>query len=225
MKTLSSIFKYIYAAFVVYKAAILCKLNPKNELKYRKDASKKLVSLVAKSVEIIGKIDKDANLLIGNHTHNMDIPLLESATEEKLIWVAKKELGEIPIAKWLLTETEMILIDRNNKASSIKMIKEIKDRVKRKLKVVIFPEGTRNKKDPKKLQPFKKAPKAIAEKLNLKVQPFVIVNLPFAFDGIKIKKVPIKIYFLDSFYPYEGWYEETKRKMQEILDKEYGGKK
>jgi 1-acyl-sn-glycerol-3-phosphate acyltransferase len=74
------------------------------------------------------------------------------------------------------------------------------------------------------MQNWKNGPKAIVEKLNLKVQPFVIINLPFAFkkNPFRIEKQKIKVVFLESFYPTEkDWYEKTKQKMQEILDKEY----
>ncbi|NPA12257.1 MAG: 1-acyl-sn-glycerol-3-phosphate acyltransferase [Epsilonproteobacteria bacterium] len=224
MKLLNKIISYIkyaYAAVVVIWASIMCGINPKNELNYRKKASKKLLDLCTDNIIIEGKLDPQANLLIGNHTHNMDIPLIENVIHEKLIWVAKKELGEIPIIKNLLTKTDMILVDRKDKRSSIRMLKEIKSKTAEGYKVVLFPEGTRNKINPAKLQNWKKAPQAIAEKLNLKIQPFVIINLPFVFkDGI-IEKKDIKVVFLESFYPYEGWYEDTKKKMQEILDKEY----
>jgi len=228
---LNSIISYIKVALgglCIFITSILCGINPKNELFYRKTCSKILTKMFAKDIEIVGELDKDANLLIGNHTHNMDIALMETIIPEKLIWVAKKELGETPIIKYMLTKTDMILVDRSNKRSILQMIKEIKNRVDRGLKVVLFPEGTRNKINPTKMITWKKGVKGVAEKLNLKVQPFVIINLPFAFkkNPFRIEKQKIKVIFLDSFYPSDNpnWYEETRKKMQEILDKEYKGK-
>jgi 1-acyl-sn-glycerol-3-phosphate acyltransferase len=225
---LNSIISYIKVALggiCILITSILCGINPKNELFYRKTCSKILTKMFAKDIEIIGELDKDANLLIGNHTHNMDIALMETIIPEKLIWVAKKELGETPIIKYMLTKTDMILVDRSNKRSILQMIKEIKNRVERGFKVVLFPEGTRNKIDPTKMITWKKGVKGVAEKLNLKVQPFVIINLPFAFkkNPFRIEKQKIKVIFLKSFYPSENpnWYEDTRKKMQEILNKEY----
>ncbi len=221
---ITSISKIIYGGSAILYASIMCGIDSKNELKYRKKVSKILTNLIASEVIIEGEIDKSAQLLIGNHTHNLDISLMESIFDEKLYWVAKKELGDIPIIKYMVTKSDMILIDRNNKRSIIQMIKEVKKRIDNGEKVVIFPEGTRNKKNPKKMLPWKKGIKALGEKLNPKIQPFVIINLPYAFEGkFLIKKVPIKVIFLDSFYPEEkpNWFEETRAKMQEILDKEY----
>jgi len=220
----TSFCKIVYGSISILYASIMCGIDPKNELKYRKKVSKILTGLIAKEVIIEGKIDKNAQLLIGNHTHNLDISLMESIYNEKLFWVAKKELGEIPIIKYMLTKTDMILIDRKNKRSVLQMIKEVKKRIDNGGKVVVFPEGTRNKINPKKMLPWKKGIKAMAEKLNPKIQPFVIINLPFAFkDKFLIEKQTIKVIFLDSFYPADNpnWYEETKEKMQQILDKEY----
>jgi len=204
--------------------SLLCGINPKNELKYRKWLSKFLIKMIAKEIIIEGNIDKEANLFIGNHTHNLDIALMETVIPEKLIWIAKKELGETPIIKYMLTKTDMILVDRSNKRSVITMLKEVKKRINKGLKIIVFPEGTRNKENPKKMKEWKSGPKALAEKLNLKVQPFVIINLPFAFkqNPFRVDKQKIKVIFLDSFYPTDNnWYEKTKEKMQEILNKEY----
>jgi len=224
---LLSYIKLFVSGICIIITSLLCAINPKNELKYRKKCSKFLIKQIAKKIIIEGKLDNSAQLLIGNHTHNLDIPLMESIISEKIIWIAKKELGEIPIIKYLLTKTDMILVDRNNKKSIIKTIKEVKDRVNKGFKVVVFPEGTRNKLNPKKLLPWKQGVKGIAEKLNLKVQPFVIINIPFTIQQpFQIKKQEIKIIFLESFYPKDNpnWYEETKQKMQQILNYEYSKK-
>ncbi len=228
MKIIDSIVSYIkliYGGLCVFKTSVLCGINPKNELKYRKNCSKILINLIAKEIIIKGHYDKSAQMYIGNHTHSLDIALMEYVIPEKLISIAKKELGEIPIIKYMLTKTDMILVDRKDKRSIIKTITEVKDRVDRGMKIMVYPEGTRNKINPKKLLPWKKGVKAIAEKLNLKVQPFVIVNLPFAFKKhpFRVEKQKIKVIFLESFYPKDNpnWYEETRKKMQNILDKEY----
>ncbi len=228
MKIIDSIVSYIkliYGGLCVFKTSVLCGINPKNELKVRKKCAKILTDLIASKVIVEGKYDKSAQMYIGNHTHSLDIALMESVIPEKLVSIAKKELGEIPIIKYMLTKTDMILVDRKDKRSIIKTISEVKDRIDRGMKIMVYPEGTRNKTNPKKMLPWKKGVKAIAEKLNLKIQPFVIVNLPFAFKKhpFRVEKQKIKVIFLESFYPKDNpdWYEKTREKIQNILDKEY----
>ena len=228
MKILNSIISYLKlfeAGISVLTTSIMCGINPKNELKYRKRLSKFLINLVAKEIVIEGQMDKDANILLGNHTDNLDIALLETVIDEKIIWIAKAELGKIPVIKYMVTKSGMILVERQNKASTIKMLKEIKLNVKNNLKIAAFPEGTRNRKNPKQLLPFKRGLKGVIERLNLKVQPFVIINLPFVFQKhpFRIEKQKIKVIFLDSFYPKDNpdWYEDMRKNMQEILDKHY----
>ncbi|MEO1923394.1 MAG: lysophospholipid acyltransferase family protein [Nautiliaceae bacterium] len=227
MKILNSIIssvKFLYGFGFLAIVSILIAINPKWELKLRKKASKILTSLIAKEIIIEGEIDPTANILMGNHTNNLDIPLMETVYgNEKIIWVAKDEIAKMPIFKYLVTKSDMILANRNDKRAIIKMIKDIKEKTQKGYKVFLFPEGTRNKGDYTKLLTFKNGPKGIVEKLNLKVQPFVIINLPKAFkkNPFRIEKQKIKIVFLKSFYPYEGWYEDMRNNMQQILDKEY----
>jgi 1-acyl-sn-glycerol-3-phosphate acyltransferase len=221
MKTFISLIKTIKAFFCVLKTAILTKIDTKNELKYRKECAKYVTDILTTKVEVVGTINPKAQILIGNHTTNFDIPLMESITDEKLIWVAKKELAQMPIFKWLLTETGMILVDRENKSGIIKLIKDIKKSLN-KGKIVLFPEGTRNKKDPKKMLRWKKGPKAVIEKLNLQVQPFVIINMPYVMQNGIISPKKVKVIFLDIVdTSKENWYEETYKKLNQILREEY----
>ncbi len=224
LNSIISILKFIYGFTYLAIVSLLIAINPKWELKLRKKASKILTSLIAKEIIIEGEIDPTANILMGNHTNNLDIPLMETVYgNEKIIWVAKDEIAKMPIFKYLVTKSDMILANRNDKRAIIKMIKDIKEKTQKGYKVFLFPEGTRNKGDYTKLLKFKNGPKGIVEKLNLKVQPFVIINLPKAFkkNPFRIEKQKIKVVFLDSFYPYEGWYEDMRNNMQQILDKEY----
>lgn len=50
------------------------------------------------SVEIEGKEDPEANMILLNHQSDIDIAILETSTKKDLAWVAKKELFEIPFS-------------------------------------------------------------------------------------------------------------------------------
>lgn len=60
------------------------------------------------------------------------------------VWVLKKELLRIPFFGWGLSMTSPIAINRGSARASLKQIlKQGKDRLKKGLWIVIFPEGTR----------------------------------------------------------------------------------
>ena len=112
----------------------------------------------------------------------------------------------------------MIAVERENKHSLIKLLSEAKDRVENGRVLAIFPEGTRSQ--TKELLPFKGGAKLLVEKLNLKVQPIVIVGS----DAMKVKefsfkKADIKLFCLDLVdTSKENWLEATRESMQKVLD-------
>ncbi|MEO1942351.1 MAG: lysophospholipid acyltransferase family protein [Campylobacterales bacterium] len=220
---LLSAVKGIYGFFCLLWSAVKVKFDPKNELKYRKGCSSKLVDLVATEIKIVGELSPEAQLLIGNHTSMLDIALLEKVVPEKLIWVAKKEIGDYPIFGNLVTKTGMILVDRKDKKSTVKVLKGVEKAIKGGFKVVIFPEGTRNKGDYRKLLPFKKGVKIIPERLKLKVQPFLILGLPERVRDRCIRPGPIELHFLPVIDPSSDsdWYEKVRAQLQQKLDSYY----
>ena len=149
------------------------------------------------SLEVIGEFKDEANILLINHQSMLDIIVLEEVHPKNLCWIAKAQIGKIPIIGKILSLPKMIEVERENKHSLIKLLKEAKDRVENGRVLAIFPEGTRSQTD--KLLPFKGGAKMLVEKLNLKVQPIVIVGS----DAMKVKeftfkKADIKIIAVDT---------------------------
>lgn len=169
-----------------------------------------------------GKADKDAKLILVNHQSVVDIIALEAVYPKDQCWVAKKELQKIPLFGHIITAPGMIAIDRKDKRSIIKIIKLTKQRVSEGRVVSMFPEGTRG--DGKNLLEFQSGAKILAEKLDLKVQPVVMVNTKHIFDSQKITahSGDISIIYLDSIDPKENenWFEEMKVNMQKRLNDE-----
>ena len=158
-------------------------------------------------------------MILMNHQSMLDIVILEETYPGNLCWIAKKEIGQIPIIGQILKLPKMIAVDRESKHSLVKLVKEAEDRVNNGRVLAIFPEGTRSQTD--KLLPFKGGAKIIADRLNLKIQPIVIVGS----DIMNVKKFSfkngeIKIICLDLVDTSDkNWLENTRAKMQETLDK------
>lgn len=169
-------------------------------------------------LEVIGDFKDEANILLINHQSMLDIIVLEEVHPKNLCWIAKAQIGKIPIIGKILSIPKMIAVERENKHSLIKLLKEAKDRVEKGRVLAIFPEGTRSQTN--KLLPFKGGAKMLVEKLNLKVQPIVIVGS----DALKVKefsfkKADIKIFCLDLVdTSKENWLEATRESMQKVLD-------
>ena len=170
-------------------------------------------------LEVIGNFSDEANILLINHQSMLDIIVIEELHPKNVCWIAKAQIGKIPIIGKILSLPKMIAVERENKHSLIKLLSEAKDRVENGRVLAIFPEGTRSQTN--KLLPFKGGAKLLVEKLNLKVQPIVIVGS----DAMKVKefsfkKADIKLFCLDLVdTSKEKWLEATRESMQKVLDK------
>jgi 1-acyl-sn-glycerol-3-phosphate acyltransferase len=219
----------IFQNFVIFAiTAFLMKLFPKYHFSLRKWAARKSIPTFISEVEIVGEIDEECGLFVSNHQNMVDIPIIEYIMPNvDISWVAKKELGDIFLFGNLLTKSDAILIQREDKKSLIELLKSAKDRLNKGKHLVIFPEGTRNK-NPKKLLPFKAGAKIIAEKYNLKVQPLLLLGIDeiVTFEPLKIKKGKLKVVVLPSREAIKNsnWYEELEKEMQEVVDNYYKGK-
>ena len=147
----------------------------------------------------IGKIDPEAQMLIANHQSDIDISTIECSTKRDLVWVAKKELFEVPVFSLAVRVSDDIAVDRGSKAALLSLIKESKKRLDKGRCVVMFPEGTRQQSST--MLPFKPGAKIVADKFKLRVQPVVLINTSRYFDlkGKRGKTGPVTIVYLDSF--------------------------
>lgn len=173
-------------------------------------------------IEVAGIEHEKTQLFLINHQSFVDIFLLEAVSKHNLSWIAKRELLKVPVLGYMLEYFKMIVVDRENKAGLVKLIKDVKDRVQDNRVVCIFPEGTRIKEQP--LGKFKGGAKLLVNKLKLQVQPVVIVG---AHQMLNTKtkqytKTKIKVIYLPPVDCMQNdWYEKTKEQMQEVIDYEY----
>ncbi|EAJ6153054.1 1-acyl-sn-glycerol-3-phosphate acyltransferase [Campylobacter lari] len=188
--------------------------------KIRKVWSKLQKYVINYKIQTQGSIHPQANLLLINHQSLLDIVVLEDLCPKNISWIAKKELGELPVFKTLIKKPKIICIDRSPKGL-VKLLKEAKERLNEDRILAIFPEGTRSK--TQKLLKFKVGAKILSEKLKLKVQPVVIVDSAKILDtqNFNANSGVLKVVFLDLVdTSKDDWLEQTREKMQTILDSE-----
>jgi 1-acyl-sn-glycerol-3-phosphate acyltransferase len=95
-----------------------------------------------------------------NHQSWFDIAALVEVLPGSLRFIAKKELGRVPLFGRALRTAGHIEIDRKNLSSAVAAYQNAAREVQRGLSAVVFAEGTRSRTG--LLQPFKKGPFVLA---------------------------------------------------------------
>lgn len=111
-------------------------------------------------------------MLVSNHISDFDPPLIGLALKRQLSFFAKSELFELPVIGKIFPSLNAIPVSRGKSdraalKTSINALKE--DRC-----LLIFPEGSRNKEDVKKLQPLQQGASFIASKSEAPIVPVII---------------------------------------------------
>ena len=164
--------------------------------------------------KIYGKknLPKGKAILTINHTSNLDSVLIVLGTYEKKYFLAKKELFKCKTKGAFLKAMGAIKIDRQS--ADLSAIKRALSVLKDNKKLIIYPEGTRNRSDNLNLGEVKNGAAMLAIKSKSPIVPVWINSRPRAF---KMTKILIgKPYELDKFYN-QKLNEEVLNKASEIV--------
>lgn len=171
-------------------------------------------------VELIGEFSKEADMIIINHQSMVDIVVIEELHPRNICWLAKKEIDDTPIIGQIIKIPKMIAVDRKNPRDLVRIVKEAKDRIENKRVLAIFPEGTRGK--TKELLPFQSGAKMIADKLDLKVQPVVLIGARDIVNSHDLEVnfgKKLKVICLDLIDRSDkDWLEKARENMQKVID-------
>jgi len=107
-----------------------------------------------------------------NHASNFDIFAIATNLPPRARFIAKKQLGWIPIFGWALHLCGMILIDRENHRKAMVQIQAVARKIQSGRPVLMAPEGTRSRDGG--LLPFKKGGFVMAILAGVPVVPVVI---------------------------------------------------
>lgn len=83
-------------------------------------------------------------VLVANHQSIVDIPMLLSAFQRPVRFLAKRELGEIPLFGKAMAAAGNLFIDRDDPRDAVRMLRDVGARLRDGRLVVVFPEGTRS---------------------------------------------------------------------------------
>jgi len=183
----------------------------------RKLWSTSMVKLIGVDIKEIGKIDNSADIILLNHNSMFDIVLLDYLYPKDIAWVANSKLAKVPVFGLIFKLPNLILIDPIKRSSIRTLITRVQEELLHNRPIGIFPEGTRGDND--EIIKFQKGIKTIVERLNLKVQPIVLVDTRERLDTktLKSSSGEIKLIYLDTIQASnEDWYEELEKNFKKI---------
>ncbi|HET8715375.1 MAG TPA: lysophospholipid acyltransferase family protein [Holophagaceae bacterium] len=111
-------------------------------------------------------------VFFANHASLMDPPLLVSTLPDHPVFIAKRELGWVPVLGWAIHLAGFILIDRGNRAKAYASLADAAARIRAGQSVAIFPEGTRAADG--RLLPFKRGSFHLAKEAGVPLVPLAI---------------------------------------------------
>jgi 1-acyl-sn-glycerol-3-phosphate acyltransferase len=110
---------------------------------------------------------------VSNHESYADIFLISHLPWE-MKWLGKAQLFKIPFLGWMMWLAGDIPVRRGTRESIVAAMNDCRDRLQRRLSVMIFPEGTRSPDGA--LQPFKDGAFRLAIENSVPILPIVVAG-------------------------------------------------
>lgn len=199
------IFPYFFFKMMYYGKTD--KGTPEERYAFLKDIVKHANKSGNVTIECLGaeNIPKENGfILFPNHQGMYDVLAIIDTLGHPFSVVAKKELENIPVLKWVLSAMNAQCIDRSDVRQSMKVIVEVIKRVSGGTNYIIFPEGTRSK-NGNRVGLFKAGSFKSATKAKCPIVPVALVDSFKPFDTNTISQVSMKICYLEPLL-----YEEYK---------------
>lgn len=108
---------------------------------------------------------------VGNHESFADIFLVSHLPWE-MKWLSKVEIFRIPVMGWLMRMAGDIEVRRGERTSRAEAMSECRDRLAKRVSVMIMPEGTRSRTS--ELLPFRDGAFRLAVEMGLPILPMAI---------------------------------------------------
>jgi putative phosphoserine phosphatase/1-acylglycerol-3-phosphate O-acyltransferase len=147
-------------------------------------------------------------VFVYNHRNQVDPFVAGALVRDNWIAIAKKELTRDPIFGTLLKLNDAVFLDRDDTAAAVESLRQVEERMKRGLSILIAPEGTAH--ETTTVGPFKKGAFRIAMATGVPIVPIVIRNADIISPRKKLKVTPgtVEAAVLPPI-PVDGWTREN----------------
>ncbi|HEX6134565.1 MAG TPA: lysophospholipid acyltransferase family protein [Longimicrobiales bacterium] len=116
-----------------------------------------------------------AQIIVANHVSWFDVLALAARTPKRYRFVAKQELGRIPLFGHAWKAAGHISVDRSDNARAVASLRQAGDTIRRdNSSIIIFPEGTRSPTG--ELQSFKKGAFVLALHNAIEIVPVAVIG-------------------------------------------------
>jgi 1-acyl-sn-glycerol-3-phosphate acyltransferase len=116
-------------------------------------------------------------VVVANHESYADIFLL-SCFPWEMKWLSKDAMFKIPLMGWMMQMAGDIKLVRGNRDSAADAILQCRDRLKKRVSVMIFPEGTRSR--TAEMLPFKDGAFRLAIEAGAPILPIALAGTRYA---------------------------------------------
>lgn len=143
-------------------------------------------------------------LIAPNHQGLFDALILFGTHDKPFKAIVKEELMDVFVLKDVLKMIEFVAMDRSNLRASMKIIKNATKEMSAGRNYVIFPEGTRCRKQNQMLE-FKGGTFKSVMDAKKPIVPVALIDCYKVFDNNTIAPVDAQIHYLEPIY-YDGRY-------------------
>lgn len=133
---------------------------------------------------------------VSNHESYADIFLISHLPWE-MKWMSKETMFRIPCMGWMMRMAGDIRVVRGERSSAIQALAAARDRIKKRVSVMIFPEGTRSRGHG--LLPFKDGAFRVAIETGAPILPLVVAGTrrAMAKGSFRFQKAHARVKVLD----------------------------
>ncbi len=180
--------------------------------------SSTIMKITGSDVQVNGQefIPDGPVVFVCNHEGDFDIPVLLAFIEKPFGFISKVEVKKAPIISSWMEAMNCVFIDRTDRRSAVKSIKDGVEKLKEGHSLVIFPEGTRSKGGP--IAEFKTGSLRLAKDAGVPIVPIGIQGTSDIFEKNHrlVRPANVVIQICEPIPPEKIGNKQTKDLAEEI---------